>query len=90
MPLDAKCHLCHHGIVKTISIKQLHETTGRYVREAATGAIYVTEHGAVVAMLKPVTAGDAPGCPFPRRRATDLPPVTVDSTAGISDERDAR
>lgn len=76
--------------MKTISIRELHETTGRYVREAATDAIYVTDHGRTVAVLKPVSEADLPGRPFPRRRAQDLPKVNADSTAGISAERNAR
>jgi antitoxin (DNA-binding transcriptional repressor) of toxin-antitoxin stability system len=76
--------------VKTISIKELHATTGRYVREAAEHAVYVTDRGALVAVLKPVVGEDLPGRPFPRRRACDLPSAGVDSTAGISAERDGR
>ena len=76
--------------MKTISIKQLHETTGQYVREAAQHAVYVTDRGALVAVLKPVTDVDLPGRPFPRRKACDLPAVGVDSTSGISAERDVR
>ena len=91
-PLDLtkKCHLCHFLPVKTISIKQLHATTGRYVREASTQAVYVTDHGRPVAVLKPMTAEELPGRPFPRRRSQDLPAVGVDSTAGIAEERGAR
>jgi len=88
--LDKKCHLCHYCDMKTVSIKQLHETTGRYVREAASQAVYVTDHGQLVAVLKPVASEDLPGRPFPRRRARDLPSGGVDSTAGISAERDFR
>ena len=76
--------------MKTISIKQLHATTGRYVREATEGTVYVTDHGRPVAMLKPVSDADLPGRPFPQRQARDLPAVGVDSTPGISAERDVR
>jgi len=76
--------------MRTISIKQLHATTGQYVREAATRAVYVTDRGQRVAVLKAVTDDDLAGHPFPRRRARDLPSVDMDSTAGISAERDER
>jgi len=76
--------------VKTVSIKQLHETTGHCVRDAATEPLYVTDHGRPVAVLRAIGA-DAPlPRPFPRRQVTDLPAVGIDSTAGISAERDGR
>ena len=76
--------------MKTISIKQLDQTTGRYVREAAASAVYVTDHGALVAVLKPVVGDDLPGRPFPRRRTSELPVVHADSTVWVSAERDGR
>ena len=76
--------------MKTVSIKQLHATTGLYVREAASHAVYVTDHGQKVAVLKAVTDDDLAGRPFPKRRVRDLPSVGVDSTAAISAERDGR
>ena len=76
--------------MKIISIKQLHATTGQYVREAATHAVYVTDRGQLAAVLKPVAGDDRPGRPFFRRRVRDLQAVGIDSTAGISAERDAR
>jgi len=76
--------------VKTVSIKQLHATTGQYVREAANQAVYVTDRGTLVAVLKSVVGEDLPGRPFPRRRMRDLPAVGVDSTPGLSAERDVR
>ena len=76
--------------MKTVSIKQLHATTGQYVRETASHAVYVTDRGQRVAVLKAVTGDDLAGRPFPKRRLRDLPPVGMDSTAGISAERDGR
>ena len=76
--------------MKTVSIKQLHATTGMYVREAANQAVYVTDRGQKVAVLKAVTGDELAGSPFPKRRVRDLPAVGRDSTAGISAERDGR
>ena len=40
--------------MKTISIRELHEKTGEYVRKVAeAGEIYVTDHGKTVAKLVP-------------------------------------
>ncbi|MFZ4395668.1 MAG: hypothetical protein ACOYOU_08590 [Kiritimatiellia bacterium] len=53
-------------------------------------AVYVTDRGQLAAVLKPVSDDDRPGRPFPRRRVRDLPSADMDSTAGISAERDVR
>ena len=38
--------------MKTISIRELHEATGRYVRETRIHPLVVTERGHTVAVLK--------------------------------------
>lgn len=43
--------MCH---IKTISIRELHEQTGRWVRQASSGEVYVTERGRPVAKITPV------------------------------------
>lgn len=54
--------------MKTISIRELHERTGAWVRKAAElGAITVTERGRPVARLEAVP-GDRPANPFRSRR----------------------
>ncbi len=81
--------------MKTITIRQLHDETGRWVRKAAAvGGVQVTERGRPVARLVPATA--APLTPYfsrrkllPAFRATQSAGRT-DSTAGISAERDER
>jgi len=88
--LDLMCHLCHIGGVKTISIKQLHEKTGKCVREAQTEAYVVTDHGRQVAILKAFSESDLAGRPFPRRGAGSLPDVGIDTTEVISRDRDGR
>ena len=40
--------------MKTISIRELHEKTGKYIRKVAeAGEIYITDHGKTVAKLVP-------------------------------------
>lgn len=53
--LDFIGHKCHRVTMKTISIKQLHEKTGNWVRRAGHGndAIGVTDRGSLVAVLVP-------------------------------------
>lgn len=54
-PLDWKGIQCHGDTVKTISIKQLHEKTGSWVRQAGRGhdAVGVTDRGSLVAVIVP-------------------------------------
>jgi len=80
--------------MKTISIRELHASTGKWVRSAATGAVHVTERGRLVAKIVP--AKEAPTQPF-----FAAPPFTraflaqrknlrggTDSTRIVSEERD--
>ena len=76
--------------MKTVSIKELHEATGRVVREARENLVVVTDRGAAVAVIKPYAEKELPGRPFPRRRPSDLPDVGTDSTAIVSRDRDER
>ena len=46
-PCDTMSHM------KTISIRELHQATGRWVRRALAGEVYVTERGRVVAKIVP-------------------------------------
>lgn len=81
--------------MKSISIRQLHDETGRWVRRAAAlGELQVTERGRPVAKLVPVAT--SPATPYFSRRIL-LPAFKAaklsggtDSTAGISAERDER
>ena len=81
--------------MKSITIRQLHDETGRWVRRAAAiGELQVTERGRPVAKLVPATI--TPATPYFSRR-TLLPAFVAtqsagrtDSTAGISAERDER
>ena len=82
--------------MKTISIRQLHEKTGQWVRLAHRhGEIVVTDRGEVVARITPETTG--PERPYFTRRVL-LPAFRkltstgklsrgTDSTVGISEDR---
>lgn len=83
--------------MKTISIRELHERTGEYVRKALKeGEIHVTDHGRTVAKIVP--QHDAPQVPyFSRRKLTSAFRKLVksgklrrgtDSTRIVSDDRD--
>ncbi len=80
--------------MKTISIRQLHESTGRWVRHARSGEVHVTDRGQLIAKIVP--ASPPPAQPFfanpPWSRAflrerSRLRGGT-DSTATVSEERD--
>ncbi|HWB60750.1 MAG TPA: type II toxin-antitoxin system prevent-host-death family antitoxin [Chthoniobacteraceae bacterium] len=75
--------------MKTASIRELHEHTGKLVRASAKGKIVITERGRPVALLKTVEAADLAGKPFPKRDLRRMPKVSVDSTDYISADRDA-
>ena len=83
--------------MKTISIRELHERTGEYVRKAAeAGEIYVTDRGKTVAKIVPQQ--DKPETPyFARRKLTPAFRKLMksgklrggaDSTGIVSEDRD--
>jgi antitoxin (DNA-binding transcriptional repressor) of toxin-antitoxin stability system len=82
--------------MKTITIRELHAATGKWVRRsAALGEVRVSERGRVIARLLPMTS--LPEVPYYARRAltrafkaaqTSLEGGT-DSTQTISGERGA-
>ena len=80
--------------MKTISIRELHQATGRWVRRAADGEVLVTERGRLVAKIVPAKA--VPAKPFfatPKFTRAFLAQRKnllggTDSTRIISDERD--
>jgi antitoxin (DNA-binding transcriptional repressor) of toxin-antitoxin stability system len=41
--------------MKTISIRELHEQTGQWVRRSSEGEIYITDRGRLVAKMMPVS-----------------------------------
>lgn len=81
--------------MRTITIRQLHDATGKWVRRAATlGELKVTERGQVVAKLVPAAA--LPARPYfgqrkflpAYRRARPHLKGGADSTGGISEDRE--
>ena len=87
--LRAMCHTVH---MKTISIRELHLKTGRWVRHAASGGpIVVTDRGRHVAALHPFDAS-ATSRPLPNREAAiqKRSKVPVDSAVYQSELREDR
>jgi hypothetical protein len=76
--------------MKTISIRQLHNSTGKFVREARSTPLIVTDRGTRIALLKRFSSEDLPFKPFPSRDPVSLPEVAGDSTIIISDDRSER
>lgn len=81
--------------MKTISIRELHEKTGEWVRRSVTlGAIAVTDNGKVIAQIIPAEANSATN-PFVARniqkgyaRLRGKLKGGTDSTRSVSEERD--
>lgn len=83
------CHIVH---MKTISIRELHLETGRWVRHAAgRGPVVVTDRGRRVAALQPFDASEA-GRPLPNREAVirKRSRIPVDSVVYQADLREDR
>ena len=80
--------------MKTITLRELHEQTGRWVRQASGEEVYVTERGRLIAKIVPATP--LPAKPFfanPRFTRAYLAHRKflrggTDSTAAISEDRD--
>jgi prevent-host-death family protein len=89
-----QCDTMSH--MKTITIRELHQATGRWVRRARAGEVYVTERGRLVAKI--VSASPLPAKPFfanPKFTQAFLAQRRylrggTDSTETISEERDHR
>lgn len=76
----------------TITLKDLHQHTGRYARAARESPVLITDRGHPVAMLTaPVTAELETTLPrtFSRESAV-VPRRETDSTAAVSAVRDER
>jgi prevent-host-death family protein len=84
--------VCHNVHMKTISIRELHLNTGRWVRHAASrGPIVVTDRGRRVAALQPFDAF-VTRRPLPNREAAihKRSKVPVDSAAYQAELREDR
>lgn len=81
------CYIVH---MKTISIRELHLDTGKWVRHAAEqGAVIVTDRGRQVAELRRYEAARK-GARLPDREAKirAQPLITVDSAVLQQEDRD--
>ena len=76
--------------MKTISIKQLHAETGKWVRAARKQPVIVTDRGEKVASLQAHLPIDPPRPVYTGRNWSKLPKINFDSTGVISDDRDGR
>ncbi|EEF60493.1 type II toxin-antitoxin system Phd/YefM family antitoxin [Pedosphaera parvula] len=83
--------------MKTVTIRELHAKTGKWVRDAARhGEILVTDHGRTVARIVPeVEAREIPyfarrqlSSRFQKLAASGKLSRGVDSTLAISEDRD--
>jgi len=87
-----RCDTMSH--MKTITIRELHEATGQWVRRARAGEVYVTDRGRLVAKI--VAASPLPAKPYfanPKftqafRAQRKYLRGGTDSTLTISEERD--
>lgn len=78
--------------MKTISIRELHLNTGRWVRHAAArGPVVVTDRGRRVAALQPFDASAA-GRPLPNREIAiaKRSKIPVDSAVYLAELREDR
>jgi antitoxin (DNA-binding transcriptional repressor) of toxin-antitoxin stability system len=76
--------------MKTISIEELHQQTGAYVRAAQQEPILIADGGQQMAVLKPLRGAEMAGKPFLVRDLASLPKVEVETSRYISEDRDAR
>lgn len=89
--LDNVHKMCHIGHMVRISIRELHNKTGKWIRSAARDQkIVVTERGHPIATIGPFSPNEM-GTPFSKRREisafSNLPKVNGDSSHFISDDR---
>jgi antitoxin (DNA-binding transcriptional repressor) of toxin-antitoxin stability system len=78
--------------METITLKDLHQHTGRYARAARENPVLITDRGRPVAMLTVPVTGDLV-TKLPRRftlASAIVPKRKTDSTAGVSAIRDER
>ncbi len=74
--------------MKLVTIKELHERTGKLVREAGEQTLVITDHGKKIAVLKNYSDNELETTSFPSRDANLLPKIEVDTTGIISQDRE--
>jgi len=76
--------------VKTVSIRELHQSTGKIVRSVVEEAAVVTDQGRPMAIIKPFDGKDLPGRALPpgHWKSRPRPHLDEDSTQAVSEDRD--
>lgn len=77
--------------MKTITVRDLHMNTGRYIRKAVTDDLVVTDHGRAVASISRFT-GYTKGASLPDRESFihKLPRIHTDSAKVVAEDRNGR
>lgn len=89
LALAALVRACHNVHMKTITIRELHMRTGRWVRHAAVhGPVVVTDRGRRVAALQPFDATTAQR-PLPDRETVirKRSRIVADSALYVAEDR---
>ena len=75
--------------MRTLSIRELHATTGKIVRRTRRETFLITDHGAALAVLRAAGPSDTGGKPFPKGHWRKTSPISSggDSTRYVSDDR---
>ncbi len=80
--------MCHHVHMKSISIRELHMHTGKWVREAVE-PIVIMDHGRPAAALGPLA--EKPRTAFRNRKLVrgfaTLPAIAADSGSYLEEDR---
>jgi antitoxin (DNA-binding transcriptional repressor) of toxin-antitoxin stability system len=76
--------------VKSVSIRELHQSTGKIVRSVVEEPAVVTDQGRPMAIIKPFDAKDLPGRPLPpdHWKSRARPQLDGDSTLAVSEDRE--
>ena len=74
--------------MKIVTIKELHDKTGRLVRETGTDTLVITDRGEKIAVLKKYSELELETATFPKRNTDSLPQIDIDSTNLISRDRE--
>jgi len=76
--------------MKTVSIRELHQSTGKIVRSVVEEPAVVTDQGRPMAVIMPFDGTDFPGRPLPRGHWQTRPRPLLDgsSTTVVSEDRD--
>ena len=87
--LESSVSMCHIGHMKDVTIRKLHEETGRIVEAARAGeVITISRRGIPVAELRGISTKDRKGkIPDLNRRYAKFPLVKTDSGRILEEDR---